>query len=599
MTSSAAEQEKSGPIRCLVIQLARLGDTLQSLMALKAAKQLYPQLQIHFLARERFADAAKRISWIDEVITLPSDKILGPFIQGQKNQTEALLDLSEWIQPLVKEPWDMLLNWSYSEASSYLTAILPATIKLGYTRAKDVQMACADGWSHYMQAIVQGKVDQNIHLTDILTTQLLTALQIHAGDPGDVGETPVNSKGFFNLKTVTHPFISQWRESTKKWVAFQLGAGRDDKAWPAEKFAELAEFIVSRHSDWNVVLLGGTDDRSREAQFFETLKGRLSDSSRIVSLVGQTQFDLWASVVSKVHWVIAADTSVVHLASVLGTRVLNLSIGPVQWSETGPYGNGHLIIDVSNHGIPESEWVYAVWSHGVAERTQVIERDFTQHLTQQIGEKALHSMKVMRSRIRPTQDGGGVVYEPLTAHALELNEWSSTVMGQIARAWFCGWVAPIGHEINRDTISPDLIIELRKLAESSEVLEKICNEAEKAANELTKKSQKLHSDHLMSLDDKQVIQSIALKMQELDKLIDRMGQTQAPLRAFSQMSKVMMNNLSGEHLSEMGREGAICYKNLREGVKIFKEWVDFTLKMARPRAVKSGFAPLVSIQNPN
>ena len=36
------------PIKCLVIQLARLGDTLQSLMALRAIHQYYPNLEIHF-----------------------------------------------------------------------------------------------------------------------------------------------------------------------------------------------------------------------------------------------------------------------------------------------------------------------------------------------------------------------------------------------------------------------------------------------------------------------------------------------------------------------------------------------------------------------
>ena len=43
--------------RVLVIQLARLGDTLQSLMALRAAKHLYPELKIHLVARERAAAA--------------------------------------------------------------------------------------------------------------------------------------------------------------------------------------------------------------------------------------------------------------------------------------------------------------------------------------------------------------------------------------------------------------------------------------------------------------------------------------------------------------------------------------------------------------
>ena len=193
MNISTAEDLKKvqQPVRCLVIQLARLGDTLQSLMALKAAKQLYPQLEIHFLARERFASAARRVPWIEEVITLPTDDLLGPVVRGEAAERQALLGLAQWLSPLIEEPWDLLMNWSYSDASSYLTAMIPATVKLGYTRAKDQAFSCSDGWSHYMQAIVQGRVDQNIHLTDILTTQLLTALQIHVGDPVDAGDQPV------------------------------------------------------------------------------------------------------------------------------------------------------------------------------------------------------------------------------------------------------------------------------------------------------------------------------------------------------------------------------------------------------------------------
>ena len=72
------------PIRCLVIQLTRLGDTLQSLMALRAAKQLYPNLEIHFVAREKFAAAAKRTPWIESVITLPTDALLSPVLRGEK-----------------------------------------------------------------------------------------------------------------------------------------------------------------------------------------------------------------------------------------------------------------------------------------------------------------------------------------------------------------------------------------------------------------------------------------------------------------------------------------------------------------------------------
>src|SRR4051812_8204494 len=157
MSASSTSPSGSGPnhssirkpIRCLVIQLARIGDTLQSLMALRAAKQLYPELEIHFIAREKFAVAAKRVPWIQNVITLPTDKLLSPMLSGEKNETEALADLARWLSPLVGQPWDFVVNWSYSDASSYLTALLPGRVKLGFTRRLDTSFTCADGWSHY------------------------------------------------------------------------------------------------------------------------------------------------------------------------------------------------------------------------------------------------------------------------------------------------------------------------------------------------------------------------------------------------------------------------------------------------------------------
>src|ERR1700733_11380892 len=102
----------SPKLRCLVIQLTRLGDTLQSLMALRAAKQLYPNLEIHFVARERFAAAAKRVPWIHKVVTLPSEQILAPVLTGEKTELQALSDVARWVGPLVREPWDMVVNWS-------------------------------------------------------------------------------------------------------------------------------------------------------------------------------------------------------------------------------------------------------------------------------------------------------------------------------------------------------------------------------------------------------------------------------------------------------------------------------------------------------
>lgn len=619
----------------MVIQLTRLGDTLQSLMALRAAKQLYPNLEIHFVAREGFADAAKRIPWIEKVVTFPSEKILAPILNETGSQSQALSELARWISPLVGSQWDFIVNWSYSESSSYLTGILPARVKLGFSRAvgnpslanSTTPLVATDGWSHYVQGVIQGGIRQNIHLTDILTTQLLTALQIHVGEPSDAGDAPVTSKSFFHLKTEAASELalgSRWRDPSRKWIAFQLGAGKEDKTWDPDHWATLAEKILQNHPEYGIVLMGGEKDRWRE----EALRHALGDSDvtsgrNIISLVGKSNFDLWASVISRCQWLFSCDTAAVHLASVLGTRVMNLSIGPARLNETGPYGNGHYVLS-AQHGCPacsqagtaeghvcrarlRPEIVYGTWSFAVemssisfntsgnpsARRAKNLNRHFERL---GIRNNSDTGARIFRSRIRSTTDGGGVVYEPADDHPMDLNEWTSTVMGHIARAWYCGWVPPVGSELTRVRITTELIQKLRELDESSQLLSKICEEANRTALILNRRSARLRSDKVMRIDDREELNELGRRLRDLDLLIERLGKTHVPLQAFAQMSKVLMHNLQGEKLANLGKESANCYRQLAEGVKILRDWLKHTLQLARPVAIAPANPGLIAVE---
>ncbi len=601
--------EAKVPVRCLVIQLARLGDTLQSLMALRAAKQLYPHLEIHFLAREKFSIAAKKVPWIETVVTLPTETLLSPILSGQKNETDGLSDLAQWLAPLVQKPWDMIVNWSYSDASSYLTGLLPARVKLGYTRRSDSTFAGADGWSHYIQGIIQGDIPQNIHLTDVLTTQLLTALQIHAGDPLPEGNAPVTSKTFFSL-TLTEREVSQLAGDTKKkWVALQIGAGKSEKTWDAKNWARFAQAVLERNPECGIFLLGGPEDKEREKAFKDEIALLFTDTrslilkNALISFVGETSFDLWASLVSRSQWLVAGDTAAIHLASLLGTRVLNISIGPVRFLETGPYGNGHYVISSaldclackdrasgSEHTCRldiSPEAAYAVWSYASNEWIHRRQITVESHFAQLNWSNHLTSIAVHRSKIRPSQDGGGVTYEPVTKRPTRLQDWSAIVMGHIARSWYCGWVPTIGQEITREMISPPLLKNMRELAESTEVLSKICTQAIWVANSLNNRGSMLKSPNLMGIKEKEELQELGQKLLELQTLVDRLGKAQPPLLAFSQMLAIHMHHLRGNHLAEMGKETAVCYKSLSEGVAIFSSWIKYTLDLVKPVALKT------------
>lgn len=600
MTASASSVNAApGPIRCLVIQLARVGDTLQSLMALRAAKQLYPQLEITFVAREKFADAAKRVSWIQNVVVFPTEKLLGPVIAGKKDEKEAVSDLARWTLPLVDRPWDLIVNWTFSEASSYLAGLLPGKIKLGFTRKKDLSFSSADGWTHFIQAVVQGGLSQNIHLTDILTTQLLTALQIHFGEPTQEGNAAVTSKSFFSLKLAEKDLGILAHESSRKWIAVQLGASQESKTWDSEKWARFIELILKKNPDYSITLLGGKDDIERE----RALIRHLGPHPQLNSLVGQTDFDLWASVIGRAQWLVSCDTAAIHLASVLGTRVLNISVGPVRWVETGPYGNGHYVIasslpceacdkrsSVEQHTCRSNvtpEAAYGTWSYAATEWAHRRNIAIESHFARLGFSDYLTTVDIRRARIRDTESGGGLVYEQLLQRMLPIGEWLSMAFGHMARSWYCGWVPPVGQEIRRERIGPPLIKALRELEDSAKVLEKICSEAQVTSVSLKKRGESLRSDRVMRIQDRQEIQDLAKKLVDLEELMERVGKAQLPLQAFSQMSKVLMHNLSGDHLADLGQESAECYRQLGEGISVLRSWLKHTLELARPMAIRS------------
>jgi len=574
----------------MVVHLGKLGNTIQSLMALRAAKQLYPDLEITLVTRAQHSAAARRIRWIHRVITLPTDALVEPLLKGERTEQEMLTQLARWISPHVDRPWDFVINWTFSDASSWLTALLPARVKLGYSRRKDGTLFVLDGWSQYIQGVLQNDLRQNIHLTDILTTQLLTALQIHIGDPTGEPDSTVTSKAFFKLDPELETDAIR-KDPSRKWIGIQLGSSGEELSWPTSHWEELCRRILKTHPECSLVFLGheGAEPIAREIQ--ANLAPLLESSPRgIISLVGAMDFDTWASVIARCHWVITRESGAVPLASVLGTRILLISNGNTSWMETGPYGNGHYIVSnrgAMDPGMVSAESVYTAFAYAASEwqhRRQVSFEEYSD------GKNLLPhtlSIELYRSKIRSTSDGGGVFYEPVKANAMSVQDWSSQVIGHIARSWYCGWTPEVAAEIQRSQIHPTFVRELRAIDESAGVMVRILRESQRAAQSLHQRSRTLRSDRMVLVHDREEIQSLSKKLVELDGLLERLVKAQPILSVFQTMSAVLMHNLRGERLGDLGLETSTAYQQLSQGAEIFADWARRTLEIARPKMIRT------------
>lgn len=553
--SAIAEQTPKAALSILVIQLGDEAEVLRSLMAMKAIKHLYPTSKINLIVRKEVSSSAKRVEWLEAVIETPQ------FGEDHIGKTAAL-----WIDNVIDQNFDILVNWTFSaryvRLAAIVTSLVPAMIKLGDYVREDFAIASFDAWSMYRQSLVKNKIEQDIHSTDIITTQLLTALQIHAGDPNpESGATAVTSRYFFKNITASIPLSWATRTKNLKWVAIE-SASFSSYEW--------VESILRRHPDTGVVFLSDPKIKMSFAKEF---------SERLVIIDESLSTDETIHIFSQIQWLISGKSHLVDLASLMNLRVLYIPEN--NWAIDGPYGNGHIVIEAAN-----AEAIYGIWSYYHSEWFHKGTFSLVKHFENLSCTASLNSLTVYRARIRPSQEGGGVSYEKIIPEGLTFESWMIRVRGQMARAWFCGWLPSIDAEVAAMKLSPELIKKIRNIQDSVQVLEKLSKQGKSIAVDLAQSAERLRSVKIMSIEDRHHIEESGKKLLEVEALISRVVQVEPELKCVFSFYQILMHNLTGTTIAQMAKESVQAFELMDEGVEIISVYAQKTLQGAKPKSVQ-------------
>jgi heptosyltransferase-1 len=123
---------------------------------------------------------------------------------------------------------------------------------------------------------------------------------------------------------------------TKFFIAINPVAKWETKLWPNDRFASLADKIISEYKV-KIVFTGSPHDDPIIQDILFSMKGRA------MNLAGRTTLKMLAALYEKAALVISTDTGPMHLAAAVGTPVVAL-FGPTAPWRTGPYGTGHQVI---------------------------------------------------------------------------------------------------------------------------------------------------------------------------------------------------------------------------------------------------------------
>lgn len=208
----------------------------------------------------------------------------------------------------------LVVNLSIRPEAARLAGTLPADRHLGpVTDAAGVTRVHGD-WQLYRAALVGNNRHNRFHWAelnalDVVPREVLAATRW----PEPRGGRPGRAK-----------------------VGLFIGASQPEKRPPHGFFASLARELLLR--GLVPVLLGGPGEAELGAAVAREV------GAPVANLCGRLQLHALSLIGQEMALLVTPDTGPMHLAAWTGWRVLNLSVGPVNPLETGPYQPGHFVL---------------------------------------------------------------------------------------------------------------------------------------------------------------------------------------------------------------------------------------------------------------
>lgn len=305
-------------MKILIVQLARLGDVYMSWPIARALKRKYPEAELHFLVRERFAAALDGLECVNEIYKMHTPTIVEKLIESTE---EASKELESFLDALLTEQYDLVVNLSFSPLSSYFAYYIGQNSQqvLGYNRFPDSSFALNDSISSYYFSQVGVDKHNRFHLIDIFASLCNVDL-----DPEDFAY-PVR----FN-------FNSPVKES---YVTIQLGASTANKTLTPFIWARVIRNFLSANMGYKVVLIGSKEEEELIHEIYA-----FNSHTDIINLIGKTSVSELFPILKNSALHIGGDSLCIQITNLTNTPCLNLSFESVKFWETGPRSKGSFVL---------------------------------------------------------------------------------------------------------------------------------------------------------------------------------------------------------------------------------------------------------------
>lgn len=316
----------------LILNITRMGDLVQMGTLLGRLREEWPGCAIDLVIDRRFAPITAMLPGLRDVVLCDAHEWVYESRAAVKDVVELYEEVSAWARPLLERNYDRIINLTFNRASALLAGYVGASDIRGARSAWDGGSVIDNPWMAYFTDMHQFRRLNRFNLVDLYA--------LGGSQPGTFVPLQV-SVGAQATDWARRYLYSDGQDRTS-WIAVQAGASDVMKAWRPQYFGEaLARF--SHQWAGSMVFLGTAAERDTIAQVLHAYKSA-GGVSPVKNAAGQTTIDQMTALLAECRLLVTNDTGPMHLAVAVRTTVVNLSVGHVDFRETGPYGPGHWVL---------------------------------------------------------------------------------------------------------------------------------------------------------------------------------------------------------------------------------------------------------------
>ncbi|MCA9498304.1 MAG: glycosyltransferase family 9 protein [Nitrospira sp.] len=315
----------------LIINITRMGDLIQMVPLLSRLEEEWPGVAIDLIVDKEFAHVAGLIPGIRQVLMFDFQLLMDESRVRARDLVALYRELAGWVQPLLQVGYDRVVNLTFNRRSAFLVKYFGCADERGMTTTQDGSFVVKNPWMKYF-------VDFHVY-RQLNRFNIVDLFSLGGSGPGSF--YPLRLSVPQHMKEWARTFVRQ-AGTGDEWIGIQVGASDAMKAWRPEYFGHMMA-CLSQRQPVGFVLIG---TKKEEADVQEAIRcyRQAGGLGNICEAVGQTTVPQLVALLEHCVLMVTNDTGPMHMAVGVNTPVLNVSVGHVDFWETGPFGPGHWVV---------------------------------------------------------------------------------------------------------------------------------------------------------------------------------------------------------------------------------------------------------------